>query len=73
MKNAYLLGMDIGTTNIKAIITTAEGERVAAASRANRLLCPGRDMAEQDAAQWWGSAVEILFYIWRKAGADVFY
>lgn len=71
VKNAYLLGMDIGTTNIKAIITTAEGERVAAASRANRLLCPGRDMAEQDAAQWWGSAVEIFHELGRQAGADV--
>lgn len=71
MENAYLLGMDIGTTNMKAVVTTVEGERVAAASRANRLLCPGRGMAEQDASQWWSSAVEIFHELGAKAGADV--
>ena len=68
--SGYLLGMDIGTTNIKAVLTTAEGERVASASRGNRLICPGRGMAEQDALQWWDSAVEIFRELGMKAGAD---
>ena len=43
----YLLGMDCGTTNIKAVILGEDGQRVAEASRPNRFLSPGPDMQEQ--------------------------
>ena len=66
--SGYLLGMDIGTTNIKAVFTTAGGERVASAFRGDRLICPGPGMAEQDALQWWDSAVEIFRELGMKAG-----
>ena len=37
----YLLGMDCGTTNIKAIILGEDGSVVAEASRPSRFLSPG--------------------------------
>lgn len=44
------------------------GERVASAFRGDRLICPGPGMAEQDALQWWDSAVEIFRELGMKAG-----
>ena len=36
----YLIGMDLGTTNVKAILMGDTGEVVASASRENHLLFP---------------------------------
>ena len=43
----YLLGMDLGTTNIKAIIMDEKGNVAASASAANHLIFPGTNMVEQ--------------------------
>lgn len=67
----YLIGIDLGTTNIKGIILADDGTVVASTSRENRLLFPGPDMVEQDAALWWHNTVEILREITRKAGAEI--
>lgn len=67
----YLLGMDCGTTNIKAVILGEDGERVAEASRPNRFLSPGPGMQEQSAEQWWGEAVSIFRELARSAGREV--
>ncbi|MGI6071036.1 MAG: FGGY family carbohydrate kinase, partial [Blautia sp.] len=42
----YLLGMDCGTTNIKAIIMAEDGTVVAEESRPSRFLTPGPNMQE---------------------------
>lgn len=67
----YLLGMDCGTTNIKAIILAENGEVVAEASRPSRFLSPGPDMQEQDANEWWVNASAIFRSLTETAGADV--
>ena len=36
----YLLGMDLGTTNVKAMIMDENGNVAASASRANTLIVP---------------------------------
>lgn len=56
----YLLGMDIGTTNQKVLMTTLSGEKVASATRENRLIQPGPGMAEQDPEQWWSNTISLL-------------
>lgn len=56
----YLIGMDCGTTNIKAIIMSEEGKRMAEASRPSTFLNPGPNMHEQDANEWWKQAKEIF-------------
>lgn len=67
----YLLGMDLGTTNIKAIIMDEHGNVAASASAANHLVFPGTNMVEQDANEWWQNAVSILQSITQKAGKEI--
>lgn len=67
----YLLGMDCGTTNIKAIILAEDGTVVAEASRPSKFLSPGPDMQEQDANEWWDNTVEIFQALTSKAGWNI--
>ena len=67
----YLLGMDCGTTNIKAVIMAEDGTVAAEAARPSRFLNPGPDMQEQDAKEWWANTVEIFRQITEQAGEDV--
>jgi len=67
----YLLGMDCGTTNIKAVILGEDGKIAAEASRPNVFLSPGSGMHEQNADKWWGNAAEILSDITQAAGFDI--
>lgn len=56
----YLLGMDCGTTNIKAVILGEDGVVVCEASRPNKFINPGPGMQEQDAHMWWENASSII-------------
>ena len=69
--NNYLLGIDLGTTNIKAIILAESGVVVASASKQNSLIFPGPNMVEQDAGSWWDNTVEILQTITASAGPEI--
>ena len=66
----YVLGMDCGTTNIKAVALRNDGSVVAEASRPSRFLNPGPQMQEQDAAEWWGNASEIFHTIAVQLGPE---
>lgn len=66
----YLLGMDCGTTNIKAIILGEDGTVVAEASRPSKFMNPGPNMQEQDANEWWSNTVEIFRSLTEQAGHD---
>jgi xylulokinase len=58
------LGLDIGTSAVKAVLVD-ENERVLAAAEAPlETLRPGPGLSEQDPAQWW-QAVEGLFDRWQ--------
>lgn len=67
MAAPYLLGMDCGTTNIKAVLMGEDGV-VAEASRPNRFISPGPGMQEQDARLWWRSVTEIFHDLRSQAG-----
>lgn len=67
----YLLGMDCGTTNIKAIIMAEDGTVAAEASRPSRFMTPGPNMQEQDANEWWSNTVDIFRSLTEKAGPDI--
>lgn len=56
----YMIGMDMGTTNIKAIVLRDDGELVAEASLPNTVSNPGPNMQEQDANEWWDHSREIF-------------
>lgn len=67
----YLLGMDLGTTNVKAMIMDENGNVAASASRANTLIVPAPNNAEQDANLWWKNTVEILQEVTQKTGSEI--
>ncbi len=67
----YVLGMDCGTTNIKAVLLSEDGTVAAEASRPSRFIKPGPDRQEQDANEWWSNAVEIFKTLGQKAGEGV--
>lgn len=66
----YLLGMDLGTTNIKASLFDVEGNAVSSASSTYPLIFPGPNRVEQDANLWWATAVDILRRIVSAVGED---
>lgn len=71
IEEKYVLGMDCGTTNIKAVILNQEGLVIASASRLSEFIMPGPNMQEQDAMLWWQNSVAIFRELSEKAGQDV--
>ncbi|GEM_PF-134662 len=67
----YLLGMDCGTTNLKAVLLREDGKIVASASRPSTTIHCGPSMVEQNAEEWWNNTVEIFREIAHKAGQTV--
>lgn len=66
----YLLGIDLGTTNIKAVLFRSDGTALASASAGYPLIFPGPDQVEQDPHQWWAAAVQILRTVTGQAGPE---
>lgn len=54
------VGIDLGTSGLKAIAVTAEGERVAEANASYPLLTPKPGWTEQNPADWVGAARKTL-------------
>lgn len=67
----YLIGIDLGTTNVKGIILADNGTVIASSSRENQLLFPGPNMVEQNATLWWNNTLEILQDLTAKAGFEI--
>lgn len=65
-----LLGLDVGTTSVKAGLFDAAGGQLAAHGREYRLSHPAPDRAEIDAGVWWTSAVEAVRGVLAASGAD---
>ena len=66
----YVIGMDMGTTNIKAIALRSDGAVMAEASLPSTHYNPGLNMQEQDAEEWWEHVCEILQSVTGKIGAE---
>lgn len=67
----YLLGIDLGTTNVKGIIMDEDGRIVATASKTHELIMPGPGMVEQDAALWWEHSAAIMRSLTKTAGPEI--
>lgn len=67
----YLLGIDLGTTNVKAIIMDSDGVVAASASEANHLVFPGQDRVEQRPQEWWENTVKILRSVTSAVGPEI--
>ena len=56
----YTVGVDIGTTAIKAVVYDPEGTVAHEVSAAHDLHSPHAGWAEEDANGWWSNCVELL-------------
>ena len=64
-----VVGLDVGTTGVKAVAISADGEVLAVASRGYALSTPRPGWAEQDPEQWWTAAESALAEV--AAGHEV--
>ena len=64
----YLIGLDIGTSAAKAVLTGADGHLLAWASREYPIHVPQPGWAEQDPADWLSAAYQVLREVVHKAG-----
>ncbi|MCE5216436.1 hypothetical protein LLH03_05305 [bacterium] len=65
-----LIGMDIGSTNCKAILFDAEGQQLATASREYAEVYPGPAMIELRPDDVWSAICEVLRKVSGAAGGD---
>jgi xylulokinase len=67
-----LLGVDIGTSSSKGVLSRPDGEVVAAAERPHELSLPRPGWAEHDAERvWWEDFVSICRELLEQAGGRV--
>lgn len=72
MAESFFLGLDVGTSGVKAILVAPAGDVVAAATTPLRLDTPRPGWAEQDPDEWWGASVaSIREVLGARPGAHV--
>ena len=64
-----VVGLDVGTTGVKAIAISPEGEVLGVAARGYLLSTPQPGWAEQDPEHWWYAAESALTEV--SAGREV--
>src|SRR6266849_5290155 len=66
----YVLGIDVGTTALKAVVLERERGIVAQAERPHELLSPYPGWAEEDSERWWTTTVETIRQLLTIVPAD---
>ncbi len=66
----FVLGYDFGTSALKAALFDSEGQIVASASEALRLLLPAPGWAEQRPEDWWTAMAAVTRRVLAEAGAS---
>jgi xylulokinase len=66
-----LVGLDVGTTGVKAVAISAEGEVLARAERAYPLSTPQPGWAEQDPEDWWRASESALAELGAEQAAGI--
>jgi xylulokinase len=70
--DSLFLGLDIGTSGVKAILVSAEGDVVASATTPLTLSTPQPGWAEQNPDDWWQATLEsIRGVLGERPNADV--
>jgi xylulokinase len=60
MADSLFLGLDVGTSGVKALLVGADGEVVRAATAPLTMATPRAGWAEQDPEAWWQASVAAL-------------
>lgn len=69
--NQHLLGIDLGTSSVKVVITAATGRVLASGSAEYPILRPYAGYAEQDPEQWWDAICRAVRSALDESGDDV--
>lgn len=64
----YLMGIDISTTGVKALIISPDGKVIASANTEQPLSTPYPLWSEQDPADWWRSALTSIKNVLAQSG-----
>ncbi len=70
MSRNLLLGIDVGTTSLKAVLFDADGVILGQAGQEYPTFYPQPNWAEQDPEDWWRAACAVLPKVIAEAGAD---
>lgn len=70
MASTLLLGVDLGTSGVKALLLPPEGGDVTVAIAPLPLSAPRPGWSEQDPAWWWSAAVTAIRDVVRRRAAD---
>ena len=70
MPENYLIGVDIGTQGTKTSLFDTEGDTIAEAFEASRLISPSPGVVEQDADEIYSSVLRTIKEVMEKSGAD---
>ncbi len=68
---ATLIGLDVGTTGVKAVAISPDGEVLARAEEEYALAIPQPGWAEQDPEDWWRASERALAAVGAKDAASV--
>ena len=68
--DALTVGLDVGTSGLKAVATSRDGAVVAEASASYPLHVPQPGWTEQSADDWWEAAASALRELTDRVGAD---
>lgn len=66
----YLIGIDIGTTNVKSVLFDEEGTKISESGKEYPLYLIRPGWAEQNPEDWWRAAVETISRVVRESGVD---
>ncbi len=67
---ACFLGLDVGTSGVKAILVAESGDVVASATSPLTMSTPHPGWAEQDPAAWWAATLEAIHAVRRGRPRD---
>ncbi len=57
---ALVLGLDLGTSAVKALVINEQGKIMASASKSYPLIQPRTDWSEQDPETWWDGVLNVV-------------
>jgi len=70
-KRQAALGIDLGTSQVKALVMMPDGEVLGRGRAGYRVVSPGEGLAETDPAEWWRATVAAVREALADASADI--